>query len=78
MESTIVKEEVTTLILNEEEKNWLKGMVQNHTLSEDETSIKMKQRFWEALGDSSAPDDINDKDGVKISGLNIKENSTWN
>jgi len=51
MESKIETIETTTLVLNVEEREWLKGMMQNsmyhNETREDEV---MRGKFWTALG----------------------------
>ena len=50
MKSTTIIEEITTLVLNKKEKEWLKTRMQNHKPSDDPEDIEMKQSFWAALG----------------------------
>jgi len=51
---------MTTLILNEEEVAWLKGIIQNpmwvdHPDDEDPKDKRMREAFWNALGGNKIP-----------------------
>ena len=55
MKSSIVKEEVVTLILDENEKEWLKGVMQNpincnNPCQEEKSDKDMRMLFWSSLG----------------------------
>ena len=52
MESITEKIETTTLILKVEEREWLKGLMQNpiNGLSESPQDETMRRKFWSALG----------------------------
>ena len=52
MKSTTIIEEITTLVINKKEKEWLKARMQNHKPSDDPEDIEMKRQFWVSLGGS--------------------------
>ena len=54
MKANIETQVQTTLVLNEEEARWLKGLVQNplwvdHPDDENPTEKRIRESFWNAL-----------------------------